>query len=356
MTDAQTHPDGGGPDFLSDNSAGLCPEAVEALLAQQGGRETAYSDDRATADAVAAIRDVLEADAEVFFVATGTAANTLGIAALVQPWQRVLCEQWAHFAVDESTGPELLANCRVTTIPNDGRKLTPAILLDADRSLERGVHHPMPGAVTISNPTEHGEVYTPDEVAALADAAHARGYRLHLDGARFANAVAALGCTPRDLTVGVDALSFGGAKNGLALGEAVVFLPGPAQHEAAARFPHLRKAAGHLVAKNRYLAAPFAAVLRDDVWLRHAGHANAMASRLAAGLARAGVTPRFAVEANLVFAPLTDGLDRHLTDRGWRYHMPGHPDWRVARFVTAFDTPPERVDRLVADVQTRGYS
>ena len=179
----------GGGDFLSDNSAGLCPEAVAALLAQQGGRQTAYSDDDATADAVARIREVLEADAEVFFVPTGTAANTLGIGAVVDRWHRVLCEEWAHFAVDESTGPEILTGARVTTIPNDGRKLTPDVLTAFDRGLERDVHHPMPGAVTISNATEHGEVYTPEETAELAWTARSLGYRFHLDGARFANAV-----------------------------------------------------------------------------------------------------------------------------------------------------------------------
>lgn len=342
-----------GNHLLSDNSSGLCPEALDAVIeANASGPADAYGDDAATATATQAIRDLLGADVEVVFVATGTAANTLALASLTQRWQTLVCEQYAHLAVDESTGPELVTGCRVVTVAADGRKLTADLLVARDRELPRGVHHPAPGAVTISNVTEQGEVYAPDEVAALAATAHDLGYRFHVDGARLANAVAALGCDPRAVTVdaGIDALTFGGAKNGLALGEAIVLPPGDAQADAAAQLPYLRKAAGHLLSKHRFLTAPFAAVLTDGAWLRHAAHANLMAARLSAGFAEAGLPPRFPTDANLVFVSLPEDVERRLRERGWGFHVPGHPDWRMARFVTAFDTPVEVVDALAADV------
>jgi threonine aldolase len=337
-------------DLLSDNSAGLCPEALAALTAEAAGPADAYGADDATARATARIRDLLGADVEVFFVATGTAANTLTMAALTDRWETLLCEEYAHLAVDESTGPEILGGgTRVVTVPCEGHKLTPDALRARDATIPRGVHHPAPGVVTVSNASEHGEVYTPDELAALGTTAHELGYRFHVDGARFANAVAALGCDPRELTTHLDALTFGGAKNGLALGEAIVLFPGDHQARAAARVPHLRKATGHLLSKHRFLTAPFAAALTDGAWLRHAGHANTLARKLSDGLAAVGLPPRFPTDANMVFVSLPDHVADGLRGRGWRFHMPGHPDWRMARFVTSFDTDPALIDRLVAD-------
>jgi threonine aldolase len=249
-------------DFVSDNASGLCPEALDAFVAAHDGRAAPYGADEETSRAARAFAEVFGAEVEVFFVATGTAANTLAIASLTRPWQRILCEEFAHLATDESTAPERLTGCRVTTIPAGGRKLSPDHLEQREAALsDRGVHSVAPGVVSISNTTELGEVYTPDEVRALAETAHALGYRIHVDGARFANAVAALGCAPRELTVdaGVDAMSFGGTKNGLAMGEAVVLFPGDHQQEAAALLPTLRKSHGHLLSKHRYVAAPFPA-------------------------------------------------------------------------------------------------
>ncbi len=339
-------------DFVSDNASGLCPEALDAVAGVRGGRAAPYGADGATAEVAAAFADVFEDDVEVFLVATGTAANTLGIASLTRPWQRILSEEFAHLATDESTAPERITGCRVTTIPAGGRKLTPAALEEREAGLsDRGVHSVAPGVVTLSNPTELGEVYTPAEVAAVAETAHRLGYRVHVDGARFANAVAALGCAPRALTVdaGVDALSFGGTKNGLALGEAVVLLPGPHQREAAAALPALRKAHGHLLSKHRYVAAPFAAVLADGAWLRHAAHANAMARRLSDGLAALGCSPGVPTEANGVFMELDPVVDARLRASGWAFHHLGHPAWELARFMASFDTAPADVDHLLAD-------
>lgn len=339
-------------DFVSDNASGLCPEALEAFVAAHGGRAAPYGADEETAGAVRAFGEVFDAAVEVFFVATGTAANTLAIASLTRPWQRILCEEFAHLATDESTAPERITGCRLTTVPAGGRKLSPDDLEQREAALsDRGVHSVAPGVVSISNATELGEVYTPAEVAALAETAHGLGYRLHVDGARFANAVAALDCAPRELTVdaGVDAMSFGGTKNGLAMGEAVVLFPGPAQHEAAALLPALRKSHGHLLSKHRYVAAPFAAVLADGAWLRHAAHANAMARRLSEGLAALGSPPGVPTEANGVFVGLEAGVEERLRAAGWLFHHLGHPRWGLARFMASFDTEAERVDELLAD-------
>ncbi|MPY91878.1 MAG: threonine aldolase [Acidimicrobiia bacterium] len=338
-------------DFLSDNASGLCPEALEALRGASGGYQVGYGADEETGRAVGLFRELFGGGTEVFFVATGTAANILALASVTRPWERVLCEEYSHVASDESTGPERVTGCRVVTVAAEGRKLSPGDLERRDRGLPRGVHHPAPGAVSISNPTEFGEVYDPDELAALAEASHRLGYRLHVDGARLANAVARLGCAPRALAgdAGVDVLTFGGTKNGLALGEAVLFLPGPEAKEAAARFEYHRKGTGHLLSKHRFVSAPFAAVLEDGAWLRHAARANALAGRLAGGLTAAGMAPRFATEANGVFVPLPEPVRRGLAERGWAFHSPGHPDWGVARFMTSFDTAEARVDQLVRD-------
>ncbi len=338
-------------DFTSDNSAGLCPEALEAIARVSGGFAASYGGDVETATALRRVRGLFGPDVEVAFVATGTAANTLAIASLTHRWQRILCEEHAHLAVDESTGPELVTGCRVSTIDADGHKLTPGALEERDRGFERAVHHPAPGVLTISNPTEFGEVYTPEETAALAATSHRLGYRFHVDGARFANAVASLGCEPRELTAdaGVDALSFGGTKNGLALGDAIVLFPGEAGAEAARRLPMLCKAGGHLLSKQRFVTGPFAAVLEDDAWLRHAAHANHMARRLSEGLAAAGFPPRFPTESNGVFVPLPDEVQTSLTQSGWTVNGFGHPDWHMARFMTSFATDPARVDQLLHD-------
>lgn len=349
-----TTPGRGGSDFLSDNAAGLCPEALAALNAAATGFTPAYGDDAITARAAQAVAEVLgggDDDLHVFFVVNGTAANTLSIASLTNRWERVLCEQWAHLNQDESTAPELLTGTRVTTMDLAGGKITPAALRGAVATTMHGVHHPAPGVVSITNTTEHGEVYTPSEVAAVTDVAHELGYRVHMDGARFANAVAAADCDPRDLTLdaGIDALSFGGTKNGLGLGEAVVLF-GEAGARAAQRFPWLRKGSGHLLSKMRYVTAPFAATLESGAWLRHAAHANAMAARLAAGFAAAGVSSRFPTEANSVFVDLDDAVVAGLQGRGWEFHLMGDPTWNQYRFMASFATTPERVDALAADV------
>jgi threonine aldolase len=344
--------------FRSDNNAGLCPEAMQALIAaNDDAHEIGYGDDAVTARAVDAFKRVFGDDIAVFFVATGTAANTLAMAALTEPWQEIVCHAHSHCNMDESTAPERFTHCRVTAIhTEEGRKIGPAEIEQATVHSRGDLHQPQPGVITISNSTEFGAVYTPEEVKAVCDAARPAGYRVHMDGARFANAVASVGCDPRDLTsrAGVNALSFGGTKNGLSFGEAVVFFPQgdrKAFERAVATFPFHRKGTGHLLSKHRYVSSQFAGALEGNAWLRHAGHANAMARFLANGLADLGMPPRFPVQANAVFVTLPPRVDEALRRAGHGYYPFGDPAWNVVRLMCSFNTRAEDVQRFLDDVK-----
>lgn len=343
--------------FRSDNNAGLCPEALQAIINCNAGHEVAYSDDTHTARAVALFRELFGQDTAVYFVATGTAANTLSVAALAEPWQRTLCHVHSHMNQDESNAPERITQCRLTAVMTDADKL---IVDDIKRVAAEGrgdVHQPKPGVVSITNATEFGTVYSPDEMGDICDAAHAAGYRVRIDGARFANAVASLNCDPRAISrdAGVDALCFGGTKNGLASGEAVLFFPqgdGSAFERATQSFEYHRMSFGHLISKHRYLTAPFVATLTDGTWLRHARHANNMATMLGSGLQQLGVPLKFAVQANGVFAQLPQRVDQALRAKGYGYYPFGETGWKVARLMCSFDTEPADIERFLADVES----
>lgn len=339
----------------SDNNAGLCDEALRALLeANDGHHHRGYGDDDLTNEAVAAFHRIFGDDCTVFFVATGTAANTLSIAALTEPWQRVIGHAHAHYNEDESTAPERLTHCRFTAIHAKETKLTPDLLMKEFAAGRGDVHQVQPGVVTLSNATEFGTVYTPDELRAICDLAHAHGYRVQVDGARFANAVVAMSGDARALAndAGVDALCFGGTKNGLAFGEAVIFFPQGDRRvyeRAVATFPFHRKGSGHLLSKHRFVSAPFAMTLSSGAWLRHAGHANAMAKRLGDGLSAIGLPPIFPVEANGVFVGIPDPLQGALRSCGHEFYPFASPCGTVARLMCSFDTQPPEVDRFVSD-------
>jgi len=356
------------PTFRSDNNAGVCPEALEAITHAASGRAVGYGDDELTARARAAFAALFGEHAHTFFVATGTAANTLAIAAMSRPWQRLLCYEQSHLNDDESTAPERFTGCRLTTVapahPGTS-KLTPADLERAGGATRGDVHQPQPGVFSFSNVTELGQVYTEDETRALCDTAHALGYRVHVDGARFANAVAAraeaTGHAPADtaralsVDAGVDALSFGGTKNGLALGEAVLFFPqgdGDIAQSAAHDFPYLRKSAGHLLSKHRYVSAPFARTLEDNSWFRHAQHANSMGQRLATGAQQLGYELAFPADASAIFIRLAPEQNDALSARGHGYYPFGPASWNVYRLMCAFDTSVEDVDALLADLDS----
>lgn len=339
--------------FRSDNNTGLCPEALEAIGEIASGQCVAYGDDRSTARAVERFQTMFGSGTQVFFVLTGTAANTLATASLTDPGQQVICHVHAHQAGAESTATERIAGCRVTTATNSGSKLSVEDIQSC--VFNRGdIHTPQPGVVSITNPTEFGEVYTPDETRSICSIAHQLGYRVQIDGARFANAVAHLECDPREISVdaGVDALVFGGTKNGLAGGEAVLFFDqgeGEVFRQAVARFPVHRKSTGHLASKHYFITAPFLATLEDNVWLKHATHANAMASRLTELIKSSGHRPHFATQSNGVFVRLSAQVHTKLAQHH-DYYMVGAPDWNMGRFMMGFDTDPNDVDTLAQDI------
>jgi len=333
----------------SDNNYGLIPEARAGFLAAADGDAVAYGDDAYTERAVQAIKALFGRETAVFFVATGTAANTLAIASLTEPWQRVLCHSHSHWADDESTAPERFTLCRTVGVsPSaDPTRLRPSDLATVIHP-GRDVHSPAPGVITLSNPTEFGTVYSPADVAAIVRFARDHGYRVHVDGARFANAVAGLGVAPADLTwrAGVDVLCFGGTKMGLPVGEAVVFF----DRRLAEDFAYRCKQAGQLASKMRFLSAPWLGILENDSWLRHAAHANAMARRLASGLAEAaGLQTLFPVDANGVFVHLPGVVEQGLRARGWLFYT--FIGAGGARLMCGWDTAPETVDRFLADVR-----
>lgn len=331
--------------FASDNWSGIHPRVLEALARANQGHVHAYGDDPLTKRVEGRFREHFGDDARAFLVFNGTAANVLGMSALVRrPFEAVLCADSSHAYTDECGAPERFLGSKLVPIPAPDGKLT----VEALESVALGhapPHHVVPRAVTITNATELGTAYTPDETRAIAEWAHARGMRLHVDGARIANAAAHLGVSLRALTTdaGVDAVSFGGTKNGLMGAEAVVLLaPGLADD-----MPWLRKQAMQLSSKMRFLAAQFDAYFDDDLWLTNARHANAMAQMLATEAAKApGVEIAHPVQANEVFARLP--RERIARAQKAREFYVWDEAADVVRFVCSFDTTPDDV-RALAD-------
>jgi threonine aldolase len=333
--------------FASDNYAGICPEAWAALAEANAGHAPGYGEDRWTEAAANLLRETFETDCEVFFVFNGTSANSLALASLCQSYHSILCHETAHVETDECGAPEFFSNgTKVLTAPGADGKLQPDAI---DRVVRRrdDLHYPKPRAVSLTQATELGTVYTPSELRALWARAKSHGLRIHMDGARFANAVAALGVAPKEITwqAGVDVLCFGGTKNGMACGEAVVFF----DRELAREFDYRCKQAGQLASKMRFLAAPWVGMLKDGAWLRHARNANARAAELEAALRTVpGVRVLQPRQANAVFVAFPDGVAAALRARGWAFY-----DFIGAggsRLMCAWDTTAEDVERLTADV------
>lgn len=330
--------------FKSDNTAPAAPQVLTALAEANHGYARGYGDDAWTARAERRFCEVFDRDVRVFLVGTGTSANALALATLVPPYGSVFCHEQAHIVRDECGAPEFMSGgARLQLLPGDGAKLTPDALLRGIADNPTAVHTTQPRAVSISQATELGTVYRPAELAALADTAHAHGLALHMDGARFANAVASLGCTPAAASCasGVDVLSFGATKNGALAAEAVVFFD-PVR---AADFEFRRKRAGHLFSKMRYVAAQWIAYLEDGLWLRLAGRANAQASLI--GEAAGGLLLQ-PVEANEVFVrPGAAGIAA-LRSQGFEFYDWGAADSGEARFVVSWDQPDDDVAALCA--------
>ncbi|MGB8862407.1 MAG: beta-eliminating lyase-related protein [Ilumatobacteraceae bacterium] len=336
--------------FASDNAAGGHPAVVEALVAANAGHALAYGSDRWTDEAQARFRDLFGPTSEAFLVWNGTGANVMALATMVRPADCVVCTEWAHIAVDEAGAPERALGAKLLTLPTPTAKLIPE-QLEALAHFQGVQHHAQPGVVSITQSTELGTLYTAEEVAALCETAHKMGMVVHLDGARIANATAALGGTVaalRSFTVdaGVDVVSFGGTKAGLIGGEAVVYLD-PA---LAQRAKFVRKMVNQLPSKMRFVAAQFNALLEDDLWIRGAQHSNVMATRLyQATRDIPGVQYDHAPQVNSLFPSLPAQAIAPLCD--WCFFW----DWDVSRnqvrWMTAWDTTSDDVDRFAAGVR-----
>jgi threonine aldolase len=342
--------------FASDNAGPVHPAVMDALAMANDGYAPAYGAEAAMADLTARIRDLFEApDAAVFLVPTGTAANALLLATLAEPWQTVFCTRVAHIHEDECGAPEFFAGgSKLTLVPApDGRMTADTLRAAISGEETRGIHGQQRGPVSITNVTERGTLYALDDIAALAEVARAFGLPVHLDGARFANALVALGCSPADLTwrAGVDALSFGGTKNGL-MGVEAAILFDPAK---AREFEYRRKRGAHLFSKHRYLSAQMAAYLEGGLWLDLARRANAAAQRLRDGLAAIpGVTLGADYRANMTFAAWPRAAHRKLLAAGASYYLwdgtleDGPEDAPItARLVCDWSADPAGTDRFL---------
>jgi threonine aldolase len=333
--------------FNSDNYAPVLSEVMDALAAANHGHEPAYGADSVTARVEALLRREFGEASHAFLVLNGTGANVVGLRALLRPWQGVVCAESAHLNVDEGGAPERVGGFKLLAVPTPDGKLTPDLV--ASRIVRVGDEHAIQaGVVSVTQSTELGTLYTPEELRALAGLAHAHGLRLHVDGARLANAAAALGVPLRAITtdVGVDVVSFGGTKAGLMLGEAVVLL-GDGLQEA---LPYLRKQSMQLASKMRYVAAQFEALLEDELWRRAAEHANAMAARLAAALEGAdGIRITQPVQANVVFAVLPPGVAERLQAE-WGFYTWDERTGEV-RWMCSHDTRAEDVDAFAEAIR-----
>ncbi len=329
--------------FFSDNAAAACPEVIAAIC-DANRLDTAYDGDALSRRLDEAFSALFESEVRALWVSTGTAANSLALAALCPPHGSIVCHRDAHIQNDECGAPEFYTHgAKLLLGEGEGAKLTPAAVEALLATVRNDVHQVQPAALSITNATEYGLVYTAEETAALGRLARERGLGFHVDGARFANAVASLGCTPSALSwrAGVDALSFGFVKNGGLSAEVLVFF----RPELAAATLYRRKRAGHLLSKGRYLAAQILAMLKDDVWLRNARAANDAAGQLAEAAADRLVLP---VQANEVFLKVSPAEAQALRDSGFDFY-----DWGPgeARLVTSWDSDPAHVEALARAIR-----
>jgi threonine aldolase len=335
-------------EFASDNTAGICPEAAAAVAEANAGVAPSYGDDEWTRRLCDRVRELFEIDCDVFLVFNGTAANALALAQLCQPFHSILCHENAHIENDECgacefyTGGSKLIPTRGENGKIDLREVEAALLRQHE------LHSHKPRVISLTQVTELGTVYTANEIRKISAFAKKREMLLHMDGARFANAVAALCCSPKEITwrVGVDALSFGGTKNGLAAGELVIFF----NKQHCADFDYRAKQGGHLASKMRFLAASWLGLLENDVWLKNAQRANDAAVRLADGLRNRGVEVVFPVESNAVFVRLDALIARKLRELGWDFYKFIEPD--VYRLMCGWSANDEVITALLSDYES----
>jgi threonine aldolase len=339
--------------FASDNTAPVAPAILDAIVAANAGYALGYGNDDWTAGVERRLSEIFEREVAAFLVPTGTAANALALAHVTPPWGVVFCHVDSHIATDECGAPEFFgAGLKLEGLPGGGAKIAPKTLQAALGGY--GGHSPhqmVASTLSITQASEAGTIYRIEEVATLCEIAHGRALAVHMDGARFANALARLNARPAQMTwqSGIDALSFGATKGGAMAAEAVIIF----NSERAGFFGERRKRAGQLLSKHRFLAAQFAAYLADDLWLKLARHANAMADLLAQKLGEIGLPPVWPVEANLVFVALPRALDAKLKAAGASYYVRPSGDLSLpvdhvlARLVTSFVTQAEDIERFV---------
>lgn len=334
--------------FASDNYAGICPEVWQAMQAANSGFASSYGDDLWTERACEKIRCLFETDCQVFFVFNGTAANSLALASLCRSYHSVICHDLAHVETDECGAPEFFSNgTKLLHIAGPDGKFD---LAEVERTITRrsDIHYPRPRVLSLTQATEVGTVYAPEEIAAASDLARRYGLRVHMDGARFANAIASLGVAPADISwrAGVDVLCLGGAKNGMAIGEAVVFFDRELAHE----FEYRCKQAGQLASKMRFISAPWIGLLEEETWLKNARQANDCAALLADELAAIdGVRIMYPRQANSVFVQMPEAVADILRAAGWRFYS--FIGSGGARFMCSWQTSREDVLRLAEAVR-----
>jgi threonine aldolase len=334
-------------EFASDNTAPICPEAWAALQEANIGSASSYGEDKWTQRACELVRELFETDCEVFFVFNGTAANALALAQICRSYHAVICHEYAHLITDECAAPEFFSGGAKLLLTRGANGKIDINEAKAALARCRDFHAPKPRAISVTQTTELGTVYTPHELTSLADFARDHSLLVHMDGARFANAVAALDCAPKAISwqSGVDVLCFGGTKNGTGAGDLVVFFKKDLAHE----FEYRAKQAGQLGSKMRFLAAPWIGLLSSGAWLRNAKYANERAHALAEKLRALGLNIAFPCEANAVFLQLRDQIVQKLRERGWHFYKFIEPD--IYRVMCAWSVGEDEIDEFVADVR-----
>ena len=334
--------------FASDNAAPVCPQLMDALVAENSGPALGYGNDDTTRRMEEKLQKLFDWDLKAFPVATGTAANVLALSVLTPPYGSVYCHELAHIEADECGAPEFYTGgSKLVLLPGENGKIAPETLNSRLENSGRGnVHHVQPACLSITQATECGTIYSPSEVAELTAIARTHDLGVHMDGARFANALVTLGCSPADVTckAGVDILSFGATKNGAMSVEAVVFF----DTEKAREFEFRRKRAAHLFSKSRYLSAQLDRYVEDDLWLSMAAHANDMARRLSDGLSKIKeASPLYPVEANILFSRLSLSAISTLEEAGFLFYVMGPRQEGKVRLVTSWNTTADEVDKFL---------
>jgi threonine aldolase len=332
-------------EFMSDNTAGLCPEVCAALSDANTGATASYGDDEWTRRLCDRVRELFEIDCDVFLVFNGTSANALALAQLCQPFQSIVCHQYAHIDNDECGACEFYTGgSKLIPTPGANGKID---LREVEAALTRQheLHSHKPRVISLAQATEIGTVYVPGEIREISAFANKRGMFLHMDGARFANAIATLRCAPKEITwrAGVEVLCFGGTKNGLAAGELVVFF----NKTRSADFDYRAKQGGQLASKMRFLAAPWLALLENEIWLKNARQANDAALKLASDLRNCGAEIVFPVESNAVFSRLDVMVAENLRQRGWDFYKFIEPD--IYRLMCAWSATEDAISTFLSD-------